>query len=485
MPPDQFADLVRGLAGLNKETEWAEWKRNNADPGRIGRTLSAVSNGAAIAGKPSGYMLWGVDDKTGEIVGTTLDPYARKVGNEDLLPWLCRELTPRHDIKVHAGKVGDRPVVLMVVDAARGRPTEFKGEAYVRVQSQVRVLKEYGGKERALWRVLDASAFETDPAAEAVTSDFVLEKLDYPEYFLRTGQPLPDNRAAIMERLSTERLIVSRPDGRYDLTNLGAVLFARRLTDFRGVARKAPRLIFYDGDDRGRTKREKLIDRGYAAGFEDAVDFLNSQLPENEEVAQALRAAVRLYPEIAVRELLANTLIHQDFSVRGAGPSVEVFGDRIEFTNPGAPLIEPLRFIDQPPRSRNEDLAGFLRRINICEERGSGVDKVIIAVEFHQLPPPDFRQSGDNTVAVLYAPRTFSEMDREERVRACYQHAVLMWVSGKRMTNATLRTRLGIADANYPQASKIIRDAIGEELVKLHSGGSQSSKDRSYLPFWA
>lgn len=134
----------------------------------------------------------------------------------------------------------------------------------------------------------------------------------------------------------------------------------------------------------------------------------------------------------------------------------------MEITNPGVPLIDTLRFIDEPPRSRNEQLAALMRRMAICEERGSGIDKVIFNIEVFQLPAPDFRASTDSTIAVLYGPRKFSQMKREERIRACYQHACLKYVSGEEMTNASLRKRLGIKDSNYPAASRIIKDAIGE-----------------------
>jgi ATP-dependent DNA helicase RecG len=157
----------------------------------------------------------------------------------------------------------------------------------------------------------------------------------------------------------------------------------------------------------------------------------------------------------------------------------------MEITNPGVPLIEILRFIDEPPRSRNETLASFMRRMAVCEERGSGIDKVIFNVEVFQLPAPDFRITGDSTVTVLYGPRKFSQMNRDERVRACYQHACLQYVSGKRMTNASLRKRLGIDDANYPQASRIISDAMDDKLLKPHGGSIESKKYASYVPFWA
>jgi hypothetical protein len=75
-------------------------------------------------------------------------------------------------------------------------------------------------------------------------------------------------------------------------------------------------------------------------------------------------------------------------------------------------------------------------------------------------------------------------MDREERIRACYQHTCLLYVSGKRMSNTSLRTRLGIKDTNYPMASRIIRDSLDAGLIKGY-GESSSRKDASYVPFWA
>lgn len=147
--------------------------------------------------------------------------------------------------------------------------------------------------------------------------------------------------------------------------------------------------------------------------------------------------------------------------------------------------IDTLRFIDEPPRSRNEGLASLMRRMNICEERGSGIDKVIFYVELFQLRAPDFRITQNSTITILYGPQPFAKMTREERIRACYQHACLQYVSDKRMSNASLRQRLGIKESNYPTASKIIRDTIDANLIKQHGDGICSRKDATYVPFWA
>jgi ATP-dependent DNA helicase RecG len=222
----------------------------------------------------------------------------------------------------------------------------------------------------------------------------------------------------------------------------------------------------------------------YASGFENAFEYLNANLPRSETIGDALRTEVRPYPAVAIRELLANSLIHQDFSLRGTGPMVEVFSDRVEITNPGIPLIDTNRFIDLPPISRNETTASLMRRCNMCEERGSGIDRVIYLAEAHRLPPPEFEVHNHHTKAILFGPRSLSEMDRPEKIRACYQHACLLWISGQKMTNETLRKRLLISDRNYPMASRVIADTVERGLIKP-SGNPKARRFASYLPFWA
>lgn len=484
MNQSQFQSLVRKLAALPKETEWLEFKRNKAVPAETGQYVSALSNSAALHGEPCAYAIWGLEDKTHRIVGTTFRPRQVKIGNQELENWLVTQLDPRIDVRIQEGDVDGARVVVLEIQPARERPVRFKGVEYIRVGTYKKKLHDHPEKERSLWRVFERTPFEKGVAKEEISSDEVLTLLDYPAYFRLMKQRLPDNRAAILERLGAEGVICPTTGGGYDVTNVGAVLFAQSLAPFGRLARKGLRVIIYSGSNRVETLKEQTGGRGYAVGFANAARYINDQLPQNEQIGQALRREVRTYPEIAIRELVANALIHQDFSVTGAGPMVEVFEDRMEISNPGAPLIDTLRFIDEPPRSRNEKLASLMRRMNICEERGSGIDKVIFEVEVFQLPAPDFRVAGENTVAILYGPRKFSQMDRAQRVRACYQHACLLYVSGKRMSNATFRKRLGIEDSNYPMASRIIRDTIDVDLIKPHGQGL-SKRDATYVPFWA
>ena len=145
---------------------------------------------------------------------------------------------------------------------------------------------------------------------------------------------------------------------------------------------------------------------------------------------------------------------------------IELFTDRLEITDSGRPLINPERFLDSPPRSQNEALASLMRRMRLCEEQGTGIDKVIEAVELHQLPPPDIRMEGDAVRMVLFVPRKFADMTPEERIGTCYQHASLFCINGKRMRNETLRKRLGIESRNSSRASAVIKGALEADLIK-------------------
>ena len=235
---------------------------------------------------------------------------------------------------------------------------------------------------------------------------------------------------------------------------------------------------------RQQSKRRKYA-RGYAVGFNQLDQQINELLPVKEEISNGFRAVIRTYPEVAVRELVANQLIHQDFNLRGTGPMVEIFASRVEFTSPGKSLIDALRVIDHSPESRNEKLAAFMRRANICEERGSGIDKVVLAMEQHHLPPPEFIGEEKFFKALLSAPKPLKKMTKAEKIMGCYQHCCLKHVFKATMTNQSLRERFKIDRANYSVASRIIADTIDADLIKPSAAFGKSKKMASYLPFWA
>ena len=466
-----------------KQSGW-EFKHNEIEPEQIGEYISALANSAALLGKVNAYMIWGIADDSHDVVGTNFRPGTTKNGNEELENWLLRLLTPKINFRFFELIVNDLPVVLLEISAAFLHPVSFQGIEYLRIGSYKKKLKDFPQKERELWRVFDQTPFEREVAAESLDVEEVLRLLDYPAYFNLLKLPLPEGRDGILAVLAADEMIVSTTTGKWNITNLGAMLFAQKLSDFRSLKRKAIRVILYKGENKVETIREQEDMKGYASGFEGLIEFISNQLPSNEVIGKALREDVPMFPELAIRELVANAIIHQDFHVSGTAPMVEIFSNRMEITNPGLPLVEIDRFLDSPPKSRNEALASFMRRIGVCEERGSGIDKVVDQSEFYQLPAPLFEATDEHTRVVLFAYRDLKDMDKDDRIRSCYLHACLRYVQRDYMTNSTLRERFGVEQKNSATVSRIIKETLEAQGIKPYDKEA-SRKFMKYVPIWA
>jgi ATP-dependent DNA helicase RecG len=485
MDTEELKSLVIGLTALPNETEWVEFKENNDSPEAIGEYLSAIANAAALGRKERGYIVWGVRNSDHAIVGTTFRPKSDKVKGQELENWLSTQLYPEIHFLIHEGQVGNVPVVVFEIPAAAHTPVRFRDFEYIRVGSYKKKLRDHSEKERELWTILGNGAFEVVVAYAGVGPAELLALLDHSSFFRALTQPVPPGIDAVVRRFADEELIALRSDGRYDVRNLGAILFARDLSAFGRLGRKAVRVVTYDGPGRTKAIREKVESAGYGNTFQSLLGYIDSQIPVRERIEQGLRIEERAYPADTIRESLGNALIHQNFSISGSGPLVEIFSDRIEITNPGTPLVPPERFLDAPPRSPNEALAALMRRMRICEERGTGIDKVVQAAEDSLLPAPNFQVVADHTRVTLYAPRSFSAMTKDERLRATYQHASLQWVSNQRMSNTSLRKRFGISEGNLAMVSRLISDALDAGLIKPYDPANKSRRLSQYVPYWA
>ena len=243
-------------------------------------------------------------------------------------------------------------------------------------------------------------------------------------------------------------------------------------------------MVIYEGRNKTKTRVDRPGNRGYAVGFLSLVEFVHSAAPQNRSIEQVVREEVKMFPKQALRELIANALVHQDFLASGSSVMIEMYADRVEISNPGIPPIQVERFIDEY-RSRNERLADLMRRFGVCEEKGSGIDKVVEAAELFQLPAPDFRVGALRTTAVLFAHQDFATMSKADRIRACYQHCCLMYVSSQRMSNQSLRERFGLVESKAASVSIVIGAAKEANLIKADESETNSTRYARYLPFWA
>lgn len=463
-------ELERWMS-LPSETEHIEFKeaKNQFDSTRLLKYCVALAN------EGGGRLILGVTDKRPrQVVGSQAFPNV-----EEVRARILEKLRVRVEVEVVSHSQG-RVVVFHVPPRPVGTPLHLDGQYLMRAGEDLVAMTP-----DKLRRIFDEGKadFLSQTAAAGLSADDVVRLLDTQGYFDLIKLPYPAERGAVLERFTSERLISPR-EGLYDITNLGALLFAKNLDEFDGLTRKAPRVIVYTGKGKLSTRSDQFIPKGYAAGFETLIRYVNAQLPSNEVIGRALREVTRMYPEIAVRELVANALIHQDFAETGTSVVVELYSDRLEIASPGQPSIKTERFIDGY-RSRNEKLADLMRRLRICEEKGSGIDKVIDSVEHFQLPAPDFRVSETHTTVVLFAQKTFDEMDKNDKVRACYQHCCLRYVMGEKMTNQSLRERFKAGGAKAEQVSRIIRETVNAGQVKPDDPENASKRYTKYVPFWA
>lgn len=479
MNQEQLEQLTKNLVSLPKETEAVEFKENRFTEEDIGKKISALANSANLHDRKKGYLVFGIQDITHNIVGTKFMPSQEKIGNEELEFWLSKHIDPSVDFRIYEFQFETNPIVIFEIPPALNQPIRFNNIAYIRVGSATPKLSDYPEKERKIWSNINRKSFEKGIAKENLSIPEVLKLLDYSKYFSLTKQEVPSETQQFVEKMAQHGLVKKVFENSYDITNIGAILFAKNMNDFPSVKRKTVRVVIYKGNTRVTRLKEQEVVLGYAIAFEGLLDYINDKLPHNEEIAKSLRRDVKMYPEVAIREFVANALIHQDLTISGAGPMVEIFENRIEITNTGEPLIDTDRFIDHPPRSRNEDMASFMRQIGVCEEGGTGVDRALIEIAFYQLPAPKFEKYDNFTKVTLYAHKSLRDMTTDDKVRACFQHCVLKYVENARMTNATLRERLCIGEKNYPAASAIIKATIQKRLIK------ESEKPKEYVPIWA
>jgi predicted HTH transcriptional regulator len=475
--------LLEQLVKLPNETEWVEFKENKFDPNDAAEYASALANAAMLADRDRAFLVFGVQDKTHAPVGTNVFLKKEKIGGENFENWINRVIEPRLMIEIIDFECDGKRFALLAIEPSYDRPVAFKKVAYIRIGENKKKLADHPEHERALWFATGRRKFEQAVAASNVTPTNVLDILDTKIYYKLTGDPLPPNDDEKLRKFESNGFIRSNLEGGYDITNMGAILFASDIKKFPSIATKSVRVIRYTGKDKSHSDKEQEGELGYAVGFRGLIRYIMENLPHAEEYQDGVRRRVPLVPEVAIRETVANALIHQDFTMSGAGPVIEIYSNRVEVSNPGNSLIVPDRMLDER-RSRNENLAKAMRNLGLCEERGGGLDKLMLAIEKRTLPAPDLISSQDSMRVVLFGPRPFSQMSKAEKQRACFFHCVLCWIQGEPMGNASLRQRFSLSGDDYQAVSAVITEAVKAGRI-APAELNQGKRNAKYVPYWA
>lgn len=474
--------LDNNLAPVTQEPNELDWKADlSPNKERLKEHISAFSNNAG-----GGFLVFGIKDTTGEIVGIN-EERANIIKSQ--LTNIARDglnlgMIIEHSIETYQEKI----ILITHIKESPIKPVHIKGKSieYAFVRSGGTTRKANRQEIGSLLMNSRSPRFELVHSTKLLDRMQVMKALDYKGIYKLLNRPIPDSRKELMIQLESENMIEIVSDDGYYITNLGALTAAEKLDDFSDLARKNIRLIKYKGLNKVETERELTGNKGYAIGFSGLMGVLKIILPRSEVIKDAIRANTTIYPEIALRELIANAIIHQDLSITNKGPIIEIFDNRIAITSPGRllPSKKIDRLIGTPPESRNEILAKAFRRYNICEERGSGFEKVISAIELYGLPPIHFEEGENYFRVTLFAPKLFIDMPISERIEACYQHAIIQYLTDNTLTNKSLRRRFKMHDKKRVTISKLINQAVEKRVIKPKNPDNLSSKYAEYIPYW-
>ena len=430
----------------------------------------------AIANEGGGHLLLGVTDKLPRsVIGSQAFTNIMDI-TEKLFQWLGFRIDVEEVMHTNG-----RVIIFSIPSRPKGTAYQYKGAYLMRSGEELVPMSE--DFLRRIFAEGTPSWLE-QPARSKILAQDVIQLLDTQMYFDLLKFPYPSEQKGVIERLVSENLISDHFDGTFTIANIGAILLAKNLNDFPTIKRKAARVIVYKGESKLETVSDLQGEKGYAGGFIGLVKYVMDKLPQNEIIEDAIRKSIKLVPEVVIRELLANALIHQDFEIQGMSPVIEVYSNRVEISNPGIPIVPIERFIDGY-QSRNEKLADFMRRFGICEEKSSGIDRVIQTAEIMQLPAPDFLSEHKRTTVIIYGPKEFEDMDGNDRIRACYQHCALQYVFRKSMSNQTLRERFGLSERKSNIISTIINSTMEQGLIKNDPSAPDSRRYARYIPIWA
>lgn len=487
MSDQETLELIYSLAGFPNETEWIEFKEGNSEPMRIARDISALANSAAFLGREYAYKIWGLEDDSHRLVGTTFDHLSKKgKGNQALPIWLRNVLSRNANYEflplVHDGK----HFVVLRICAASMQPVYYDKDAYIREGSSSTRLEPGSAKEAELWRRLQREGYELRIARDSLDSATVAQVLDLDAYYGLLRLRKPRELSDLLLPLVEQGLLKQQDNGRFAITNLGALLVAKRLSDFTGLRKRILRVVRHEGKGNFRILEDRHFDCGYAIALPAAQAYIMSSISSKEVLDGAFRRVEYSYPEAAIRELLSNVVMHQDLSDTTAGPTVGIYDNRIEFSNPGVSLIPIERMLNARPRTRNNALVDVMRQMDLCEEDGTGFDITVDACEAAHLPAPAVScDEGLGTQVTLFGGRAYDRMTKAERKNAVYWHACLLYAQGESVSNQTLRERFGLDGArkNVIAMSRLIRECLDDGLVRQEDEDS-SDRLKRYIPFW-
>lgn len=474
-----YQQIVNSYIKQNTSSEIVLCLPDDLSDEMLGRYICAMANTAVIMKSPYIYAFWGVKETTKELYNSTFiipDAQNIEIHLSTNIRFSIRELI-----------LEQQRIIVLEVQRAYGNTIQYDGTELILKDSSPTDIKTYPKMAQDLWTIIysqNKDDFCSEIALKNVSVNEVMKYLNWEKFFEMIEKPISTipNALKIMSTLCEFRFITEENTGKYNITNLGALLLARKLSSFKTVEYKAIRVLIYSGNNNTTPAHEQIGGKGYIIGFQGLIKYIQDHIPKTEYIDGAIRKKCDLFPIISIRELVANAIIHQDLNEKGC-PIISIFDDHITVSNPGVPMIETNRFIDNPPHSRNESLAAAMHRVGICEERGSGYDKIISHIEANNLLAPEIILHERNMSVILWKGKKFEDLTKDELIRICYDHTCLNYIQGKITNNTSLRTRFKMSIDERYKITRAFKPAVAAGLIKEKEG--TGPKNREYIPYWA
>ena len=399
------------LLALPAETEWVEFKHNNDNPQEIGEYVSALANGAALHGKACGYFVWGIEDGTHRVVGTAFRPRRARVGNEELENWLLQKLTPRVDFTIHEFTMEGQSVVLFIVQAANSAPVRFGGEAFIRVGSYKKKLKDFPEKERKLW--LNLSHSREDWSAQVVPAA-TLADLDPVALAFACAQYREKNpaRAAEAEQWDDITFLNKAKVCSGGQITRTALLLLGREESAHFLSPAQVRITWVLRDEKDVEKDYRHFDSPLILASDRVLAKIRNLTVRQMPSGTLFPHEVTQYDPWVIRETLHNCIAHQDYW-QGGRINVVERPDSLLFTNRGSFIpgtVEQMIRNDAPPEIyRNPFLAQAMVNLNMIDTIGSGIRRMFLKQRARSFPLPDYDLGDPQRVAVRLTGQILDE----------------------------------------------------------------------------
>ncbi|MDB2687230.1 transcriptional regulator [Mariniblastus sp.] len=392
------------------ETEWVEFKHNLDDPQEIGEYLSAISNAAALESQAFGYIAWGVQNGTHDIVGTSFKPRLKKAkGNEDLEPWLSRRLSPRVDFRIFEFETENgSPVVIFEVQAANSAPVSFLHRRYIRIGSHKKLLGEYSEKERKLWEIVSGPAIDWSagicPEATIADLDPAALTLARSEYANKhSNDPKKEQLVKEVWEWDDETFLNKAKvciNGQITRT---AILLLGRPESTHYLSPAVAQMSWILKDNDGMEVDYQHFEPPFLSAVDDLFARVRNLTVRHLPDGTLFPIEVSQYDPWVLRETLHNCIAHQDYNCAGRINVVEQ-SDSLLFTNLGKFIpgsVEEVITRDAPHEFyANPFLARAMVNFNMIDTIGSGIKRAFNLQRKRNFPLPTYDLSQEGRVQV-------------------------------------------------------------------------------------